>query len=233
MDIRTLSRATGAICLIVGSVAFAIPVTITEKDQDGAGLLATASAHLGITHLGNTLLPAQLLLVPAMIYAARLARHGAPKLAFFGGGIAALAWLSGLVAFAGLQVITYWGSQQSDRGPIAAVLDKASGDQVLGLLTLLFVLGHVVGIVLLGIALWRSHVVPAWAAIVTILYPLVHFGAHEGGSVVIDDLSGILLVIACVVCAVQILRTPNATWDLPTGAPVAEQLVVAEPAPAA
>jgi hypothetical protein len=232
MDIRALSRGTGAFCLLVGSIAFAIPVTVTEKDLDGAGQLRSAASHLGVTHLGNTLLLGQLLLIPAMIYAARLARHRSPKLAFFGGGIAALAWLCGLVAFGGLQVITYWGAQMPDNSAVATVLDKAGDDPVLGVLTLLFVFGHIVGIVLLGAALWKSHAVPVWAAIAMILYPLLHFGAHVGGSVAVDDVSGILLFVACAVCAVRILRTPNATWDLPTGASVTDRAPVAEPVPA-
>jgi hypothetical protein len=33
----------------------------------------------------------------------------------------------------------------------------------IGLASNIFVLGHVLGLVLLGIALWRGRVVPAWA----------------------------------------------------------------------
>ena len=41
----------------------------------------------------------------------------------------------------------------------------------------LFVLGHVVGTVLLGVALWRSRAVPRWAALATIVSQPLHFVA--------------------------------------------------------
>jgi hypothetical protein len=233
MDIRTLSRSAGAVSLIIGSIGLAIPVTVTEKELDGAGQLSSAAGHLGLTHLGNVLLLAQVLLVPAMIYAARLARRGAPKLAFFGGGLAALGWLSGLIAFGGLQVVAYWGAQQSDNAAVATVLDKAGSDPVLGTLTLVFVFGHLIGMVLLGAALWRSHAVPVWAAICMILFALIHNGAHAAGSVPVDDLSAVFLLVASVTCAVRIMRTPNDDWDLPAGAAAVGSTATTEPVPVA
>jgi hypothetical protein len=218
MDIRTLSRSAGAFCLVAGSVGLAIPATVTEKELDGAGQLSSAAGHLGLTHLGNVLLLVQIMIVPAMIYTARLARPGAPKLAFFGGGLAALGWLSGLIAFGGLEVVAYWGAQQPENSQVATVLDRAGSDPVLGILTLVFVFGHFLGMVLLGAALWRSHAVPVWAAISMILFPLIHNGAHAAGSVLVDDLSAVFLLIASVTCAVRIVRTPNEVWDLPAGA---------------
>jgi hypothetical protein len=228
MDIRTLSRGIGAFCLVVGSVGVAVPVTVTEKELDGAGQLSSAAAHLGVTHLGNVLLLAQIMMVPAMVYAARLARHRAPKLAFFGGGLSALAWLSGLIAFGGVSVVAYWGAQMPDNAAVATVLDKAGSDPVLGILTLVFVFGHLVGMVLLGAALWKSRAVPVWAAISMILFAVIHNGAHAAGSVLVDDLAAGFLLVASVTCAVTILRTPNDAWDLPTRAAAAEPRLSAE-----
>lgn len=39
---------------------------------------------------------------------------------------------------------------------------------------ILFVVGHVAGTVLLGIALWRSRTVPRWAAVLTTLAQPLH-----------------------------------------------------------
>ena len=39
----------------------------------------------------------------------------------------------------------------------------------------LFIIGHVLGMLLLGIALWRGRAVPRWAATLVGLAPLVQF----------------------------------------------------------
>ena len=216
MDIRTASRTFAAASLIIGPLAFAIPVNFTEADSKAAEQLRVTSHHLGLANLSNTLLLAEILLVPAMIYAARLARKSAPRLAFIGGGLSALAWIAGLISLGGLGVVFYYGARQTDQSAAATLLDKASNDPVIGTLTLLFVLGHLIGMIILGVALWRSRAIPAWAGIMFTLFPLVHLGAHIGGSVVVDDLSALLLLIPAIVCAVTILRMRNDDWDLPT-----------------
>jgi hypothetical protein len=232
MDVRTLSRTVGAACLIVGPLAMAVPVTLSEADLDGTAQLRLTAQHLGTANLTNVLLLAQILLVPAMIYAARLARRGAPTLAFFGGGISALAWLTGLMGLGAAGILVYHGAKLPDQAAAALLIDKVNADPVTGTLTLIFVLGHVVGMVLLGAALWRSHAIPVWAAALFVLYPLVHLGAHIGGSIAVDNASGVLLVVASVVCAIKIMQRPNGEWDLPTTAePVA--LVARETAPVA
>jgi hypothetical protein len=216
MDIRTASRTAAATCLVLGPLALAVPVTLSEADLNGAAQLRLTSAHLGTAHLGNVLLLAQILVVPAVIYAARLARRGAPRLAFIGGGLSALAWLAALIGLGATQIVVYDGALLPNPGAIAPLIDKMGADPVVGTLTLLFVLGHVIGMVVLGIALWRSRAVPAWVGILFAAYPLVHLGAHIGGSIAADNVSGVLFVIASVACAVRVLRVRNDDWDLPT-----------------
>jgi len=215
MEIRSLSRGVAAACLVLGPLALTIPTTYSEADTNGAGQLRLAAAHLGQAGLSNAILLPGLLIVPAMIYAARLARRRSPRLAFFGGGIAALAWLAGLVGLGATGLIVYHGVGLPDQGTVAALIDRVGADPTVGTLTLLFVLGHVVGMILLGAALLRSRAVPVWAAVLFILYPLVHIAAHIGGSVTVDNISGVLLVVASVMCAIAVLRLDNARWDLP------------------
>jgi hypothetical protein len=44
----------------------------------------------------------------------------------------------------------------------------------IGLASSIFVLGHVLGLVLLGIALWRGRVVPAWAGLLLAASQVLH-----------------------------------------------------------
>jgi hypothetical protein len=79
-----------------------------------------------------------------------------------------------------------------------------------------FVIGHVIGTVLLGLALLRSRTVPVWAAIVTLVAQPMHFVAFVIlGSPALDGAAWTANAVAFAVVAVAILRTPDDEWDLP------------------
>src|SRR3954468_18293102 len=163
MDIRTVSRAAAVVTLAITAVAGAIPLVVTENDEaPAADQFRDYVAHSGVAAASNAMLLALICVVPAMIYAARLARPGAPKLAFVGGGLSALAWLAGLISLGGSQLALYEGSKLPDRAGAAALVDAITADPVYNVLVLTFVLGHIVGMAILGIALWRSRSVAWW-----------------------------------------------------------------------
>jgi hypothetical protein len=56
----------------------------------------------------------------------------------------------------------------------AAVLDAASGDPGGTWAFLLFILGNLVGTLVLGIGLWRSGTAPRWAALAIASWPPLH-----------------------------------------------------------
>lgn len=231
MDIRTASRAAAVTSLVVGATALALPLSVTgDGDAPAARQLADYAAHPGTAMTTNVLTFAIILMVPAMVYTARLARRGAPTTAFVGGGLAALGWLAGLMSLGMSQVLLYQGSRLPDRAAAATLVDAVTADPVFGTLVGVFVVGHVVGMVVLGVALWRSRAVPVWVAGLFVAYPVLHFAAH-GGPAVIDYVARAALVVAAVGIAVRIARTPNVDWDAPTGQFVSEPLPVA-PVPA-
>ena len=79
-----------------------------------------------------------------------------------------------------------------------------------------FVLGHVIGTVLLGLALLRSRTVPAWAAILTAVSQPLHFVAFVIlGSPALDCASWTANSVAFAVVAMAILRMRDDEWDLP------------------
>ena len=154
MDIRTVSRTAGAVALVLGPLALALPLGVTDDGQaPAADRLAAYADRPGAALAGNLLLLPLMLLVPAMIYAARLARSGAPRTAFTGGALAALGWLAGLIGFGGAQIVLYQASRIGDRAAAVALVDAVDGDPVMGTLVGVFVIGHIVGMVVLGVAL--------------------------------------------------------------------------------
>jgi hypothetical protein len=229
MDVRTLSRVAGATSLIVGPLVLAIPVMPTDNtDAPAATQLRDYASHPGAALVSNFFLLALILLVPAMIYAARLARSGAPKLAFVGGGLAALGWLAGLMSIGAGQIALYQGSKLADQAGAAALIDKMTGDPVFGALVGIFVIGHVLGMIILGAALWRSRAVARWVAALFIAYPILHFAAHQTSSAV-DVVAGVILLVSAVAIAVRIARTPNRQWDQPAGRDASTAANTAQP----
>ena len=217
MDIRTVSRAAGAAALVLGPLALALPIGVTTDGRAGtADRLAAYAARPDAALAGNLRLLPLILLIPAMVYAARLARRGAPRLAFTGGALAALGWTAGLISFGGTQILLLRASEMDDQAAAVALVDAVGSDPVMGTLVGVFVLGHIVGMVVLGVALWRSGAVATWVALLFTAYPVVHFAATALGPVA-DRVSVLLLLISGSALAVRLLRTPDAEWDLPAG----------------
>jgi hypothetical protein len=88
-----------------------------------------------------------------------------------------------------------------------------------------FVVGHVLGTVLLGCALLRSSSVPRWAAVAVLVSQPLHFVAavivssHE-----LDLAAWGLNAVGFVAVSVAILRMRDEDWGLATSAPVGRPL---------
>ena len=79
----------------------------------------------------------------------------------------------------------------------------------------MFVVGHIVGSVLLGLAFWRSGVVHrGWAVAMVVSQPL-HLLAALTANHPLDLLGWGLTALAMGAAAVALLRTPDDHWDVP------------------
>ena len=106
---------------------------------------------------------------------------------------------------------------QSGANPaqLAALWDQVNANIVVSLLSTLFVVGHELGTLLLGIGLARARAVPLWAAAAVVLGMLLHPVGFALSIRPLDILGFALLVTGCVVAAHAVLITPNDAWDLP------------------
>ena len=88
-----------------------------------------------------------------------------------------------------------------------------------------FVLGHVIGTVLLGVALWCSSAVPRWAAALTLVTQPLHFTAAVLlGSPTLDLAAWGLNVLGFAAAGLAILRLSDDAWDVaPSGSVVARE----------
>lgn len=168
---------------------------------DNADIVLAATRHPGaesaVLWLG---LVAVLTLVPGVIAAARLCRDAAPKLTGWALGLVVPGYLSLGALLYSDQVL--WSATRAGTYPATTVqlLDAVHPTITIG--AGVFVLGHVVGTVLLGLALLRSRRIPAWVAWVLVVSQPLHFVTTVFlGSPTIDLLAWSMTALAMAVAA--------------------------------
>ena len=209
-DARSIPLATWGVALLlpVGPLAIAVLRLVLPyyTESDSAGTVAAVAASPGhqsavlwLSYVGI------LTLVPGLIAAARVCRDAAPRLTTWALGLAVPGYLS-LGMFVGADHVLWNASHAGLSGADAvAVVDAAhpSIDLAVGV----FVLGHVIGTVLLGLALLRSRRIPAWAAwAVTVSQPLHFVATVVLGSPQVDFVAWGLTTVGMVLVAREVLR---------------------------
>ena len=213
-DLRWRGRVPLALLLPIGPAGIAglrylIPYNTTDSSTEIARQVA---AHQTAENVAVWLgFIGMLTLVPAVLAVAKVARRESPKLAAIGvtllvPGYLVLAWLvasDAAVLFAvrkGLP-IDVAADAYSDLHPAMLV----SGG--------IFVLGHVLGTVLLGCALLRGTTIPRWAAIAIIVSQPLHFiaavivSSHE-----LDLFAWGLNAVGFAVVSLAMLRMTDEEW---------------------
>ncbi|GAB2651449.1 hypothetical protein [Kribbella swartbergensis] len=156
-----------------------------------------------------------LTVVPAFLALARLARRRRPVLTTIALGINLAAYLGGYAMFAidGLYLAGAAVPAQQRDGA-AALIDATWSSGASGLSTAMFVIGHVLGAILMGLALRGSIPTVGWLAMI-LSQPghVVAFVVFQ--NVVMDSVAWGLMALCFAIAAVTVLRTPDHEWDLP------------------
>jgi hypothetical protein len=175
-DLRWRGRTLTAVLLPIGPAAVAVlryvlPYGTTDDSRD---IVREVAAHQttqsAVVWLGFV---ASMTLVPAVLAAAKLARRGSPRLT-----AAALALLVPAYLSLGWLVTSDAAVLFSVRHGLS-VGDAADSYEALhpavAVAGIVFVVGHVLGTVLLGCALWHSDSVPRPAALAVLVSQPLHF----------------------------------------------------------
>jgi hypothetical protein len=216
-DWRRIRRIFSAVCLILGPALFCLGILIrpSGSDETGEELLAYVRSNGAIVHLHDLMsIAAIFLLVPALIGAMHVLRSRAPLLGYLGGGLALVGFVSlfGMIALDGvaLDMVRHGGSQAD----MAAVLDRAMNqDPILITMTMVFVVGHIVGATLLGIGLYRARIVTLWSAAAVAVSQPMHFIAHGVENKPLDVVAFALFAVGLATLGVRMLRMHDAEWD--------------------
>ncbi len=219
-DLRRLWRVLLAVVLPIGPLGVTVLRGIMPywTSDDVPTMVEKSLADLGALEatswLGLVSIPPLLASVLAIGY---LARRGAPVLAALGAGITFLSFLSfSLAGNTDLLVLTL-GRAGTDAATITDVVEASLNHPIAIISIVTFVIGHIVGMVLLAVALRKARVIPGWAAIALGVSQPVHLvAAVVLPSRALDVVAGWgLTTVGFAMVSVALLRTPDEEWDLP------------------
>lgn len=168
----------------------------------GAVVLASCAAMVGV-----------LVMIPGLLAALRVLGPGAPRLAL----VAVTLMIAGYVCYFGM-VMTGFDTLALAEFAIAhpqidaaAVLDAMQSPVLLPFF-LLFVIGNLLGTLLLGIAVIRSRAVPRLAGVLVMCWTLGHIVNILGGGEWFAVAGGTLEIIGLGILATAALRMTDAQW---------------------
>jgi len=218
VEIRThlgwRGRALLALLLPVGPAAVAILRFVLPYDTASSStevvreVAAHQTAQNAVVWLGFV---AMLTLVPAVLAVGKIARRESPRLAATGvallvPGYLVLGWLvvsDAVVLFAVREGLPVDVAADAFEGLHPAMLVAA----------VIFVIGHVVGTVLLGCALLRGTSIPRWAALAVLVSQPLHFvAAVIVSSQALDLFAWGLNAVGFAAVSVAMLRMSDEEW---------------------
>jgi hypothetical protein len=153
------------------------------------------------------------LLIPATMGVIWVARRGAPRLTTWGAVIALSGFFTGIALLGGVETPALVTVQHDlDHTSIAALDDALHHEPLLGIASLLFIVGIVLGLGLLGGALKRSRAVPGWVGLAVMIGGATHpfIPSHIGQGI------GLFVAAAGFIgVSVAVLRMSDDEFDLP------------------
>jgi hypothetical protein len=215
-DVRSFQRYAAAVILPIPPTAVAIGRLFQTDDTNTRQALDSIALNperqFSFALLGFIAL---LALVPAFLAAGALSRRRTPVLTTVAVGVNLVAYV-GAFAMGAIDNLYLIGAllPPEQRDVAAIVIDKMWSSGIPGVSTSLFVLGHILGAMLMGLALRGSIATVGWLAM--LLTTPMHVLAFVVLQMPALDLAAwLLMTLAFVCCAVKIIKTPNDEWDLP------------------
>lgn len=223
-DLRRLWRVLLAVIAPLPMLAQGLYYLLAPGDGDATFRQSVREAgdHAGLVGALQWIeTPFLIGLIPATAAVAWVARRGAPRLVTAGAGLALLGDLAGFPLIPNGDRLAYLTAKDHlDVGAMSALSDAEDGYLLGQLGGLLFIVGITVGLLLLGIGLWRSRAAPAWSGIA-----LAAGGfTHPFISAVVPGYAaqGLGLWVAAAGFAgagAALLRMPDDAFDLPPARP--------------
>ena len=190
---------------VVSNSAYAWAIRNGGSDESGAAALALVAEHPGALQLAVLAgLLGCLLFVPAVSAAMRLARGSWP--AFIGGSL----MVGGYICYFGVllsnMMIIAMAERGGPLGDYAAVIDASESNGSTTWVFLLFVVGNLLGTLLLAVGLLRTRAIPVWAALMIMAWPPLHVTGLILGNELWEVTGAVLQALGFAAAAVVVLR---------------------------
>jgi hypothetical protein len=220
-DARNFGRTLTGLALIVGPLLMlAAGIISPDTDNDNkVKELNSIAAHKSGYIIGSVLfLLSTLVLLAASVGIIHLFRGRRVTLGQIAGSLLLIGTAT-TFAFYAFSVAEYEMVNQKglDRAVLADYLHKANNTAAGAPIFILFLLGIVLGLILLAVALWRSGLVPKWAAALILVGGVLAFAA--GQSQVASIINSVLLLIAFGMFSRTVLSMSDEEWDAPRERP--------------
>jgi MFS family permease len=219
-DGSNFARTFTGLALIVGPLLLLI-AQIVSPDVDHGGSTQDKLQELAdvAAHKGSFLTGGILFLVAGLV----LAAGAAGLIHFFRGRKVTLGQIgSALVAMGAAASMVFYGfgsveyemvnHSGLDRAQMAQLLHAtdmpASGAPVF----LMFLIGVVLGLIVLGVACWRRGIVPIWASLLIVAAGILAF---FGPSKAIGIVNFAVLTVGLGTLGMTVLRSSDESWDAP------------------
>ena len=212
-DSRNFGRTFAGISLIAAPVVFLVGTAVDPAwADDTEEYLNEVAADKGLYLLAGILnLVGALLLIAGLLGVIHLLRRRRVTI----GQIGAALVMIGAVAIAStytINVIEILGTgDEFDRGQVVRLLDDAEESGEAAPIFVMFLLGLVLGSILLAIGLWRQRAVPLWVPIVLVLSSLAGFVA--GDTQAASLISSAILAAALIAIGLRILAVSDDDWE--------------------
>jgi len=200
---------TGVVCLVGASVGALVEYLVTPigEGDSASAQVAAAAAHLTRMRWAVVLDLPILLTIPALLYVGWLGGARTSRLATIGTGLTSAVALGAVGYLLALDPLLYAAALQPDRAAATGVVSDYLGNGLVTAVVVAYLAGHVVGFVLLAVALRRARVVPVWAAVAMGLWPLAEMAGGAAGARWLAEAGYGLLVVAFGACAAALVRS--------------------------
>ena len=177
---------------------------------DSGAILHAIDGHAARTATGDLFVfTGAFLTVPATLALMRVLGPRSPKLAAIGGSLHLVGWIAIVGVLMGdviaVQMVAR-GTPSADQVELYRRIMTSVPVIALNVVATL----HVIGGILLGIALWRTRIVPLWAGVAATLAQPIHLVSNIAGILPVDVLTWIALSAAFAPVAAIVLRSSGA-----------------------
>lgn len=218
-DLRGFWRILTALVVTAGPASILLMRAIMPywTSDDAATLVAKSLENPETMNLILWLgLLATPVLLGGVLGAAYVARRGAPVLAAVGAVLCFVGWSQGGATVNADYLVTQLGKSGFAPAEIVTIGDALQTGAIAIASGLIWLAGHIVGMIIIAIALGRAGIVKWWVAIALMVSQPFHFiAAVIIPSRLLDVTLGWgLTTLASLVVSLAILRLSNDEWDL-------------------